>query len=320
VGIGTTVAIAIVSLVGLVLLSYAVEALRPKPHRPDMLAWGPDVPIRYAKLGSVHVRYLKLGSGPDLLLLHTLRTQLDIFQKVIPALAEHFTVYAFDYPGHGWSDIPRADYSPEDFYQWTAAFLDTLDVKEATLAGISIGGTIALVLAARQNPHVARVIAINPYDYWPTGGIRKSSFMARLILEPAGVPILGATVMRLRNRFVSDRIMRGGVASADSLSPELKKELYQVGARRGHYQGFLRLLSHERLWPQARSEYSRIRIPTLLVYGEQDWAPVGAREQERTLLPAATVTTIRSGGHFLSLDRPRELIELVVGFVRDVHP
>jgi len=35
------------------------------------------------------------------------------------------------------------------------------------------------------------VIAINPYDYWPSGGIRKSSLMARLILGPAGVPILG---------------------------------------------------------------------------------------------------------------------------------
>ena len=106
------------------------------------------------------------------------------------------------------------------FRSWTAAFLDRLGIEQACLAGISIGGTIALVLAARQNARISRVISINPYDYWPAGGIRKSSLLASLILGPSGAPILGATLMRLRNRFVSDRIMEGGVASADALSKE----------------------------------------------------------------------------------------------------
>jgi len=260
------------------------------------------------------VRYLKTGLGPNLVLLHTLRTQLDIFQKIAPALAEHFTVYAYDYPGHGWSDIPQAEYEPEDFYQWTAAFLETLDITEATIVGISIGGTISLVLAARRNPRIARVISINPYDYPPAGGIRRSSIMARLILGPSGVPILGATIMRLRNRFVSDRIMEGGVASADALSPELKRELYDVGARRGHYQGFLNLLSHERGWSDARNEYPRIGIPTLLIYGERDWAPTESREQDRRLISGVTMTTVDGGSHFLSLDRPQQLIDLIVRF------
>jgi pimeloyl-ACP methyl ester carboxylesterase len=250
-----------------------------------------------------------------LVLLHTLRTQLDLFQKIIPELAKHSTVYAYDYPGHGWSDIPPADYAPEDFYRWTGSFLDTLGVKEATLAGISIGGTIALVLAARQNPHVARVISINPYDDPPSGGIRRSSAMARLILEPAGVPILGSTLMRLRNRFVSDQIMEGGVTSAHALSPELKKEFYEVGSRRGHYQGFLRLLSHERRWSEARSEYPRIRIPTLLIYGERDWSPLAQREQDRALIPGEAMTTVERGGHFLPLDQPQALSDLIIGFV-----
>jgi len=49
------------------------------------------------------VRYLKTGRGPNLVLFHTLRTQLDIYKKIIPKLAEQFTVDACDYPGHGWS-------------------------------------------------------------------------------------------------------------------------------------------------------------------------------------------------------------------------
>jgi pimeloyl-ACP methyl ester carboxylesterase len=312
---GTIAVIALVCLVAPVLISYAVEALRRRPTAPARALWGPGVSINYATIGGIQVRYLKTGRGPNLVLLHTLRTQLDIFQKIIPELAKQFTVYACDYPGHGWSDIPDARYAPEDFYQWTEAFLETVDIDEACVVGLSIGGTIALVLAARQNPRVTRVIAINPYDYPPAGGIRSSSLMARLIVGPAGVPILGATLMRLRNRFVSDMIMRGGVASADALSRELRAELYEVGERRGHYQAFLNLLAHEQRWSEARKIYPQIGVPTLLIYGEQDWAPVAERERTGELIPGVAVTTVAEGSHFLSLDRPAELTDLIVRFV-----
>jgi pimeloyl-ACP methyl ester carboxylesterase len=272
-------------LVGLVVLSYIVEALRSAPKRPETLVWAPTIPIEYVDLGGIRVRCIKTGVGPNLVLLHTLRTQLDMFQKIIPELAKHFTVHTFDFPGHGWSDIPNAAYAPEDFYQWTAAYLDKVDIRQAAIVGISIGGTISLVLAARQNPRVTGVIAVNPYDYWPAGGIRKSSLAARLVLTPSGVPVLGATIMRLRNRYISDRIFEGGLASPEALPKELAEEFYEVGARRGHYRGFLNLLAHERLWPNDRDEYASIKVPLLLVYGEQDWAPPVDRERTRSLIP-----------------------------------
>jgi pimeloyl-ACP methyl ester carboxylesterase len=301
-------------LVAMVVLSYIVEALRSAPKRPETLVWAPRIPIEYVDLDGMRVRCIRTGVGPNLVLLHTLRTQLDIFEKIIPELEKRFTVHAFDYPGHGWSDIPKAAYAPEDFYQWTAAYLDRIDIRQATIVGISIGGTISLVLAARHNPRVTRVIAVNPYDYWPVGGIRKSSLAARLVLTPSGVPVLGATIMRLRNRFLSDRIFEGGLASPQALPKELAEELYEVGARLGHYQSFLSLLAHERLWPKARDEYASIKVPVLLVYGDQDWAPPAERERTRSLIPNVTTEIVPNGDHFLSLDRPRELQNLIVGF------
>jgi pimeloyl-ACP methyl ester carboxylesterase len=313
-GIGYIVVTTLACLAALVLASYGVEALRRVPSPPDGLSWAPDIAVGFATIGGVRLRHVKTGSGPNLVLLHTLRTQLDIFQYVIPELSRQFTVYAFDFPGHGWSDIPPAEYAPADFYEWTTAFLEAFDIEHATLAGISIGGTIALVLAARGNPRIGRVIAINPYDYWPAGGIRKSSLAARLILGPAGVPIFGATLMRLRTRFITDQIMAGGVATATALPPALRQELYEVGARPGQYRGFLSLLAHEALWADARKEYIRILIPTLLVYGDRDWASGPVRDQERALLPNAITRIVAGGGHFLSLDRPRELIDIINSF------
>jgi hypothetical protein len=86
-------------LVVLVVFSYIVEALRSAPKRPETLVWAPRIPIEYVDLGGIRVRCIKTGVGPNLVLLHTLRTQLDMFQKIISELAKHFTVHAFDYPG-----------------------------------------------------------------------------------------------------------------------------------------------------------------------------------------------------------------------------
>jgi pimeloyl-ACP methyl ester carboxylesterase len=131
------------------------------------------------------------------------------------------------------------------------------------------------------------------------------------------LPVLGATIMRLRNRYVSDRIFEGGLASPEALPKELAEELYEVGARTGHYQAFLSLLAHERLWPKASDEYASIKVPVLLVYGEQDWAPPMERERTRSLIPNVATEIVSNGNHFLSLDRARELQHLIVGFARN---
>src|SRR5215472_5036638 len=151
--------------IGLWLVSHLLEALRPVPQAPKTLRWAPDIPIDYLDVGGTRLRYIKAGRGPNLVLLHTLRTQLDLFEKVVPDLANAFTVYALDYPGHGYSDIPKARYDAEFFADSVERFLDALDFLGWTLWGFSFGGAFALILAGRRNRHVAAVVPINPYDY-----------------------------------------------------------------------------------------------------------------------------------------------------------
>jgi pimeloyl-ACP methyl ester carboxylesterase len=92
-----------------------MEALRPVPQAPRTLRWARDIPVESVEVGGNALRYIKTGRGPNLALLHTLRTQLDLFEKVVPELSKHFTVYALDYPGHGYSDIPKASYDAAFF-------------------------------------------------------------------------------------------------------------------------------------------------------------------------------------------------------------
>lgn len=305
---------AVICLATPVIVSYVVEALRRPPLEPTTLSWAPEIPIEHIDIGGNRIRYIRTGKGPNLLLLHTLRTQLDIFQKIIPDLAGRFTVYALDYPGHGYSDIPETRYAPDLFVNTVAGFMDKLDIRDVTLAGVSIGGTIPLLIAARGDSRVERVISINPYDYAAGGGMARSSVIARLTVTLSKVPIVGATFMRLRNRLVERKIFEGGVADPSALPPTFCEELFLVGTRKGHYRAFLNLLNHASGWAEARSEYGKIQIPVLLVYGEQDWSTPEERESTRSLIPGARLETVANGGHFLTLDRPREVIQLILGF------
>jgi hypothetical protein len=94
--------IVVASLILLVLVSFGVEALRRRPSTPMALYWAPNIPIKTTVIDGNRLRYIKTGKGRNLVLLHTLRTQLDIFEKLVPLLSKSFTVYALDYPGHGF--------------------------------------------------------------------------------------------------------------------------------------------------------------------------------------------------------------------------
>lgn len=210
-----------------------MEGLRLIPKAPVTLGWAPEIPINYVEVGGTKLRYIKSGSGPVVVLLHTLRTQLDLFEKVVPELSKRCTVYALDYPGHGFSDIPNARYDAEFFTKAVEGFLDKLDLRAVTLVGVSIGGVIPLIIAARHNPRVTRVIAINPYDYAKGRGMARSSILGWMITYAALVPVLGETVMRLRNFVIMKAVLRGGVADPKSIPPALMNEMYAVGNRRG---------------------------------------------------------------------------------------
>src|SRR5215831_48986 len=306
--------VGLASLLALVVISFLVERLRPAPQPPEKLVWGPGIPIKYVDTGGVKIRYIKTGAGQNLVLLHTLRTQLDLFEKVVADLAKYFTVYALDYPGHGYSDIPKAEYDADFFVHSVEGFLDGLDVRDVTLCGVSIGGAISLIIAGRRNARVVRVIAINPYDYAKGRGLTRSSLLGWMITATSQTPMIGGTVMRLRNFIIMKAILEGGVANRQSIRPALLKEMYAVGNRSGHYRAFISLLRNAASWEVATEVYRNINVPVCLIWGSKDWSKPSERAHDRSLIPGAQMTTLEDGGHFLPLDRPQELGELIIRF------
>ena len=73
-----------------------------------MLSSVPTTPTFLELSDKLSLRYQKTGDGPPLVLMHTIRTQLEDFRYLAPLLADSFTVYAVDLPGHGIPpSIPR---------------------------------------------------------------------------------------------------------------------------------------------------------------------------------------------------------------------
>lgn len=90
--------------------------------------------------------------------------------------------------------------------------------------------------------------------------------------------------------------------------------MYEVGNPRGHYRAFISLLRDAASWEAATEVYGNINVPVRLIWGDKDWSRSSEREHDRSLIPGAEMQTIENGGHFLPLDRPQELNELIIRF------
>jgi pimeloyl-ACP methyl ester carboxylesterase len=120
--------------------------------------------------------------------------------------------------------------------------------------------------------------------------------------------------MRLRNRFIEQRILQGGVAEPDAISPGFGAQVRASGLREGHYRAFLNLIRHAHMWDDARQHYGEIRVPVLVIYGDQDWSRNDERHRTIEAIPGAKTETVAHGGHFLSLDQPQRLADLIKSF------
>ena len=142
--------------------------------------WCEGGEIGYVQLsGGARVRYLRVGSGPPVLLMHTVRTQLDHFQRVVPLIRDAFTVYAIDFPGMGWSDIvPGASYEEPALRAAVVRVVADLGLSDLTLAGESTGATLSLTASVDLGDRVRRIVAFNTYDF--ADGIKRANLFARM--------------------------------------------------------------------------------------------------------------------------------------------
>jgi pimeloyl-ACP methyl ester carboxylesterase len=244
------------------------------------------------------------------MLLHTLRTQLDYFQRLIPKLMSHFTVYAVDLPGLGWSDIsPGASYEELAVRRAVVEFVEKLDLKDLTLAGESIGATLALTASTELRQRVRNIVALNTYDY--PEGVERANLIALIAVKAMRIPVLGLLPSKLENALILRGVMRGGFFDSSKFPEDFLAEQLRSGRRPGYAHvecGYFRALPS---YIAARSLYPRVNVPVTLIYGDHDWSKPQEQDEVAQLVQGSRKITQPQSGHFGSLEHPDEIANVI---------
>jgi len=284
--------------------------------RPDSdytRTWSSSGEVDYATLADgTRLRYLKAGSAPTaLVLLHTVRTQLDHFQLVIPKILHAFTVYAIDLPGMGWSDIRAgASYTEPALRRALVEFVTTLGITDVILAGESMGATVSLTASTELEGRVRHVVAFNPYDY--PQGVGRANRVAFIYIGSARLPAIGPVVTRMETKPALGIVMRGGFFDGSKLPAHYLAELRRVGRRHGYPRVAREVYRNVDSMIAARPLYGRVSAPLTLIYGDHDWSRVPERDANLALLPGARSISLADTGHFGALERPDRVAEILL--------
>ena len=264
----------------------------------------------FTRADGSRLRYYTVGTGPALVLMHTVRGQLDYFQRVIPQLWDHYTVYALYLPGMGWSDIvPGAQYEEPQLRAAVVEFVRGLDLHDVTLSGESLGGALSLSASIDLKDRVSRVVAFNSYDY-PQGGER-GNWVSRFIISSVRMPVLGPVFAPLEPRPVFRAILQGGYVDKTRLPEDFITELLRSGRRKGYDKVSRGIFRSLKGFDRARERYPRVSAPVTLVYSENDWSKSAERDRVANALADVQRITVPRTGHFSAMERPDEMARIL---------
>jgi uncharacterized protein (TIGR00369 family) len=254
--------------------------------------------------------YLRKGQGPPLLLVHGIPSSSYLWRDVIDPLSATFDVLAPDLLGYGDSDKRMdVDLSIAAQARYMVAFMETLGVHQAAVAGHDIGGGVAQLMAVDEPQRVARLILIDSVvdNNWPVADIAR-------LKEPAWDQIMVNIDLRsgLRKGLEAGMVTEGRVT--DELVDEWTRPFQDLGGRRAYLRA-ARALNNRDLTGRSR-HIEEIETPTLILWGANDkflepaWADT-LKQKFRN----STVEIIDPGGHFLPLDRPDAVTEAITRFL-----
>jgi pimeloyl-ACP methyl ester carboxylesterase len=249
----------------------------------------------------VTINFHREGSGPPLVLLHGIAHHWQAWRPVIERLADAFDVIACDLPGFGRSDPlpPGIDPTVPAYADAITRWLDELGVQRPHVAGNSMGGAIALELAARDA--VASATALSPAGFW-TPAERCWCQMTSLGLVAYLPKPLGPAVIRLASTRLGRLALLAQLFDHPARIPPHEavatlREALQAPAFRAALAAFGR-------YAYDRAD-TRATAPVTIAWGNHDWLLPRRLQAPRAqrMLPDARHLTL-GAGHVPYFDDP----------------
>ena len=254
--------------------------------------------MAFVRVNGIVLHYQVQGptTGPVLVFINSLGSDLRIWQEVAPAFTEHFQVILYDKRGHGLSDAPPVPYSIDDHTDDLLALLDRLGVGKASLVGLSVGGMIAQRIAVRAPDRVQSITLCCTAAKIGTAELWADRINA---VETGGIEPIADAVLQ---RWFTPKFHE---TQADDLAG-WRNMLVRTPAH--GYAGTCAAIRDADLRPDA----GRIAVPALCVAGDQDGStPADVVKGTADLIPGSRFALIEGAGHIPCVEKPTELSELI---------
>jgi magnesium chelatase accessory protein len=264
-------------------------------------AWPNPGWSRFVQAGGLRWHLQQHGSGESLLLIHGTGASTHSWRKIMPILAQQYTVLAVDLPGHGLTDsAPAACMSIAGMSDCLAALLRAIEVDVRYCVGHSAGAVILCRMAL--DGHIApRVVVSENGAFAPLAGAAGSLFspIARLMASSALVPRLLS--WSARNPANVARMIAGTGSCLDAEGIELYARLVRDPR---HVAGALAMMANWDLYAFA-SELPKLKTPLTLVVAENDRAvPPRQAEWVTQRVAGARIRRIPGLGHLAHEEDP----------------
>ncbi len=261
--------------------------------------------------------FVTTGSGPALLLLHGLFDSLHTWDRLVPLLSPHFTVFAIDLPGFGKSELPPA---------WTRSIAQTVDAvktiinttsnETVSVVGSSMGAGIALALAENQPDKIDRIVLINPYGLPVPPQILA---MTRNRLIKNTLPYFATSPFLLRQivRTIYSRSLYNSHLMTEALVQQVATPFSSLERRKDLIR-FISAMTIDEIRQIDRGLPS-LSKPVLIVWGEEDrWLSVAHKEHLIKRLHSCRLVHIPACGHLPQMEKPEAVAEAVISFLKPV--
>jgi pimeloyl-ACP methyl ester carboxylesterase len=264
----------------------------------------------FADIDGVRIHYQEKGTGLPLVLLHGFTSSTYSWHDVFEPLAQKFHVIAVDLKGFGFSGKPDGDYTRRAQARVVIGLLDYLKLDKAWLCGNSMGGEVALNVAALNPQRVAGLILID------SAGVKVSGSGS---LAPAYLllPVLGRVLTALS--LTTDRLVRQGLKKSfydqTLVTNERVANYYRPLQTRAGQLAALRARTQADQFP-VEPELGKFNLPALIIWGAQDALnPLEAGQKLNSLIKGSELVVIDHCGHVPQEEQPDRVVAEIQRFI-----
>jgi pimeloyl-ACP methyl ester carboxylesterase len=293
--------------------SWAYRAPLVKPTR---IGWSHWLVPQTVSVEGADLFYVVKGEGEPVILIHGYGAGMWIWEKQIDFLSRFYKVYALDLIGHGFSDRPRIPYTPERYVRSFRHFMDGIGIESAILVGNSMGGGLAWAMAGLFPERVSRLVLIDSMPPDVFRWVRNDSF--RTLAAVRGMPLLLYLILSTRSRKSIRWILEECISDRDLITEAVVERQYRLSMIRGTtwvlYSTFRNGGDAETL----RAWLSRVRQPTLLIWGEDDLIfPLSVGDELQASLRGSHLTTVPKSGHIPMWETPETVNQSILTFLKE---